>query len=105
MWQFTTGSIEGAGPWGLLGLFVIASFLMIWQLRVLEKRGVEGTVLGSLIMPYCTGISNLIFAFVMGRSGGNGSLVLENCIVNNVTNLTLIIGLPAIFWGMKRLPE
>ena len=77
---------------------------MIWRLSVLESRGFEGTVLGTLIMPYCSGLSNLIFAWVMGRSGQNGSLVLENCLVNNVTNMTLLIGLPALIWGLAILP-
>ncbi|MBK6999358.1 MAG: sodium:calcium symporter [Rhodoferax sp.] len=78
-------------------LFALASALMIWRLSVIENKGFEGTVVGTLIMPYCSGFANLVFAFVMSRSGGNGRLVIENCIVNNVTNLTLILGLSAIF--------
>jgi cation:H+ antiporter len=31
--------------------------------------------------------------------------VLTNALVNNVTNLTLLIGLPAIFWAMKAAPS
>ena len=104
-WDSLLGLIEAVNPWGMLVLFILASFLMIWQLGAMERKGVEGTVLGTLIMPYCTGISNLIFAFILGRSGGSGSLVLENCIVNNVTNLTLIIGLPTVFWGMNIFPK
>ncbi|MCP3951921.1 MAG: sodium:calcium symporter [Desulfobacterales bacterium] len=77
---------------------------MIWRLGAMERRGFEGTVLGTLIMPYCSGLSNLIFAWVMGRSGQNGSLVLENCLVNNVTNMTLLIGLPSLIWGLAILP-
>lgn len=57
-------------------------------------------MVGTLIMPYCSGFSNLAFAWVMGKAGADSSLVLENCLVNNVTNLTLIIGIPALFWGM-----
>ena len=82
-----------------MGLFMAASALMIWRLQAIESKGFEGTVLGTLIMPYCSGFANLVFAFVMSRSGGKGSTVLENCIVNNVTNLTLILGLAAIFFG------
>jgi cation:H+ antiporter len=89
------------GPVSFLALFFITSFIMIWRLGAVERQGIEGTLLGTLIMPYCSGISNLIFAFVMGRHGGSGFLVLENCIVNNVTNLTLLLGLPAIFWSMS----
>lgn len=81
-----------------------ASFLMIWRLGVMERKGLAGTVLGTLIMPYASGFSNLIFAYIMGRTGGNGKLVLENCLVNNVTNLTLLIGLPALIWGLDIFP-
>lgn len=83
-------------PAALFGLFVAASLLMIWRLHAIEHKGFEGTVLGTLIMPYCSGAANLIFAFVMSRSGGNGRLVIENSLLNNVTNLTLILGLSAI---------
>ena len=54
----------------LLGLFIAASLLMTWRLEVMTTRGVEGTVLGTLVMPYCSGMGNLIFAFVMGAKGG-----------------------------------
>lgn len=82
-------------PLVLIAIFVMTSFLMIWRLEAMEKKGFEGTVLGTLIMPYCSGFANLIFAYVMSRSGGNGRAVVENCLVNNVTNLTLILGLAA----------
>ncbi len=77
---------------------------MIWRLGVMERKGLAGTVLGTLIMPYASGFSNLSFAFVMGRSGGKGVFVLENCLVNNVTNLTLLLGLPALVWGLIVFP-
>jgi cation:H+ antiporter len=96
--------VAGYEPWFSLVIFFAASALMIWRLGVLENRGFEGTVLGTLIMPYCSGLPNLIFAWVMGRSGHNGSLVLENCLVNNVTNMTLLIGLPTLIWGLAILP-
>jgi cation:H+ antiporter len=91
-------------PWLSLLIFIGGSFLMIWRLGVMERKGLAGTVLGTLIMPYASGFSNLTFAFVMGRSGGKGSFVLENCLVNNVTNLTLLIGLPALVWGLNVFP-
>ncbi|WDP85680.1 MAG: sodium:calcium symporter [Desulfobacter sp.] len=69
--------------------------VMVWRLNAVEKKGFEGT----LVMPYCSGFANLAFAFVMGRTNGPSSLVLENCMVNNVTNLTLILGLCALFTG------
>lgn len=86
-----------AHPLMLLALFVVASFMMIWRLHAMESKGFEGTVLGTLIMPYCSGFANLIFAYVMSRSASNGGLVIENALVNNATNLTLILGLSAIF--------
>jgi len=99
-----TEIIAGFDPWFSLVVFLGASALMIWRLGVLESRGFEGTILGTLIMPYCSGLSNLIFAWVMGRAGQKGSLVLENCLVNNVTNMTLLIGLPTLIWGLAILP-
>ena len=92
-------NIQGyfAHPLMLLVLFVAASFMMIWRLHAMESKGFEGTVLGTLIMPYCSGFANLVFAYVMSSSASNGGLVIENCLVNNATNLTLILGLAAIF--------
>jgi len=81
-----------------------ASFLMIWRLESMTASGVEGTVLGTLVMPYCSGMGNLIFAFVLGTKGGSGTEVLTNSLVNNVTNMTLLLGLPAVIWGMNVLP-
>lgn len=81
----------------LLALFLAASLMMIWRLHAMESKGFEGTVLGTLIMPYCSGFANLVFAYVMSSSAGNGRLVIENCLVNNATNLTLLLGLSAIF--------
>lgn len=86
-------------PLVLLAAFIAASFLMIWRLHAIESKGFEGTLLGTLIMPYCSGFANLVFVFVMSRSSGNGHLVLENSLVNNVTNLTLILGLTAVFYA------
>jgi len=91
-------------PWLFVALFIISSFLMIWRLEAMNAGGLEGTVLGTLIMPYCSGMGNLLFAFVVGRNGGSGADVMTNSLVNNVTNMTLLIGLPAIFWNMNVLP-
>jgi cation:H+ antiporter len=88
-----------AHPLAQIGLFMVASALMLWRLQAIEHKGFEGTVLGTLIMPYCSGFANLVFAFVMSRAGGQGSTVVENCLVNNVTNLTLILGLSTLFFG------
>jgi cation:H+ antiporter len=89
-------------PLFLLGLFIGGSLLMIWRLELMTQRGVEGTVLGTLVMPYCSGIGNLIFALVAHRSAHlSSAVVVENSLVNNVTNMTLLIGLPAILWGVS----
>jgi cation:H+ antiporter len=77
---------------------------MVWRLEALSERGFQGTVLGTLIMPYCSGLGNLVFAFVLGGQGGPGAEVVTNSLVNNVTNLTLLIGLPTAIWGMNVVP-
>jgi cation:H+ antiporter len=94
----------GFAPFWFLVLFIAASFLMIWRLEAMSAGGLEGTVLGTLIMPYCSGMGNLTFAFVMGAKAGPGNEVLTNALVNNVTNMTLLLGLPAIFWRMSVQP-
>jgi cation:H+ antiporter len=101
-------AIESTGmwaPWFFLILFIAGSLLMLWRLEAMNASGVEGTVLGTLVMPYCSGMGNLIFAFILGIKGGPGEDVLTNCLVNNITNLTLLIGLPTLLWGMNVLPE
>lgn len=92
-------AIYTANPLVLLAVFAAANLMMIWRLHAMESKGFEGTVLGTLIMPYCSGFANLVFAFVMSSAAANGRLVLENCLVNNATNLTLILGLSAAFGG------
>jgi cation:H+ antiporter len=87
-------------PWIFTGIFLAASFLTIWCLERMSDDGMEGTVLGTLITPYITGLGNLIFAFILGRKGGSATEVMTNCLVNNVTNMTLVLGLPAIFWNL-----
>ncbi len=78
---------------------------MIWRLEAMGSNGFEGTVLGTLVMPYCSGFGNLVFAFILGRNGGNGTDVMTNSLVNNVTNMTLVLGLPAILWGIHVMPK
>jgi cation:H+ antiporter len=100
--------IEAKGiwaPWLFVALFLAASFLMIWRLEAMSAEGFEGTVLGTLVMPYCSGMGNLIFAFILGQSGGSGADVMTNSLVNNVTNMTLVLGLPAVIWGLNVLPK
>ncbi len=91
-------------PWLFLVLFLVASGLMIWRLEAMSAGGFEGTVLGTLVMPYCSGMGNILFAFILGQTNGNGADVMINSLVNNITNMTLVLGLPAIFWGMHSRP-
>ncbi len=100
--------IEGAGltgVWTYLGLFLAASLLMVWRLDALLKHGLEGTALGTLVMPYCSGLGNLFFVLIVALRKAPGQEVLTNCLVNNVTNLTLILGLPALVWGLSLTGE
>src|SRR5437899_6578220 len=96
---------SGFAPWWFVGIFLAASFLMIWRLEAMNASGVEGTVLGTLVMPYCSGVGNLMFAIVIGMQGKSGTEVLTNSLVNNITNMTLLIGLPAVIWGMSLIAQ
>ena len=87
--------------WTFLALFLAASLLMVWRLEALLDHGLEGTALGTLVMPYCSGLGNLIFVWIIARQHGPAKEVLTNCLVNNVTNLTFVLGLPALFWGLS----
>jgi cation:H+ antiporter len=87
--------------WTYLALFLASSLLMIWRLEALLEHGLEGTALGTLVMPYCSGLGNLIFVALIASRKDAGDEVLTNCLVNNVTNLTLILALPALCWGLK----
>ena len=88
-------------PWLFVAIFVIASLLMIWRLEAMSAAGFEGTVLGTLVMPYCSGLGNLLYAFLLARHGGDGQDVMMNSLVNNVTNMTFVLGLPAVIWGLN----
>jgi cation:H+ antiporter len=94
-----------AAPWLMLLLFLGASALMIWRLERMADAGFESTALGTLIMPYCSGLGNLLFVFVVRNADNAGSEVITNCLVNNVTNMTLLLGLPAAIWGLRMLPK
>ncbi|WFB37594.1 sodium:calcium symporter [Kiritimatiellota bacterium B12222] len=96
-------SLGNAAPYAALFLFILANFLVIWRLESLAAKGVEGTVLGTIFMPFCSGMGNIIFALVLARHGGAGSDVLINCLFNNITNLTLLIAAPALIWKMSGL--
>jgi cation:H+ antiporter len=74
--------------------------LIIWRLEAMAARGVEGTLLGTLFMPYFSGLGNLIFVSIVLSSGGPPAEVMVNCVVNNATNLTLILGLCGVLFPM-----
>lgn len=90
-----------ASAWTYLALFLVASLLMVWRLEAMLDHGLEGTALGTLVMPYCSGLGNLIFVALTAQRQDAGAEVLTNCVVNNVTNLTLLLGLPALIWGLR----
>lgn len=91
-------------PWTYLAVFLGVSLLMVWRLEAMLDHGLEGTALGTLIMPYCSGLGNLIFVAIMVGRKGAPREVLTNCMVNNVTNLTLLLGVPALCWGLQVIP-
>ncbi len=103
---FVTDFIASLGlthPATYLLLFLAASLLMIWRLEAMADHGLEGTALGTLVTPYCSGLGNLIFVFIVARGTGAPGEVMTNCLVNNVTNLTFVLGLPALIWGLHVL--
>ncbi len=91
-------------PLAYLAIFLGVSLLMVWRLEAMLDHGLEGTALGTLLMPYCSGLGNLIFVGIMISRRGVSGEVLTNCLVNNVTNLTLLLGVPALCWGLVVLP-
>lgn len=90
-----------ASVWTYLTLFLAASLLMVWRLEALLDHGLEGTALGTLVMPYCSGLGNLIFVAIIARQHMPAQEILTNCLVNNVTNLTVVLALPALIWGLS----
>ncbi len=97
-------SLGLANPWVYAGLFLAASLLMMWRLEAMLDHGLEGTALGTIVMPYCSGLGNLIFVYLVVARGGPVREVMTNCLVNNVTNLTLLLGVPALLWGLAVVP-
>lgn len=98
-------SLGACAPYACVALFLLASLLVVWRLEVLAGQGVEGTVLGTIFMPFCSGMGNVVFAVVLAMHGGKGGDVVVNCLFNNITNLTLLIGLPVLIWSMASIPR
>jgi cation:H+ antiporter len=92
-------------PWAAIPVFIVASLLLVWALERMARHGLEGTALGTIAMPYCSGLGNLVFVLLVLREGRPGSEVVVNALVNNVTNLTLLLGLPALIWGLSVAPH
>ena len=97
-------SLALSDPWTYLAVFLGISLVMLWRLEAMLDHGLEGTALGTLLMPYCSGLGNLIFVGIMISRHGKPGEVLTNCLVNNVTNMTLLLGVPALCWGLAVLP-
>jgi len=88
-------------PLVLVGLFLVSSLIILWRLELMSHRGVEGTVLGTLFMPYFSGLGNLIFVGVVLQQNGPAKEVAVNSWTNNMTNLCLLLALPALIWGLS----
>lgn len=101
--HFLIASIEATGPWApwiFLGIFLAASLVTVWRLESMASGGLEGTVIGTLITPYMTGLGNLVFTYVVARDHGPAKDVVTMCLINNVTNMTIVLGLPAVIWRL-----
>lgn len=92
-------------PLVLVGIFLVSSLIILWRLELMSHRGVEGTVLGTLFMPYFSGLGNLIFVGVVLQQNGPAEEVVINSWTNNLTNLCLLLALPALIWGIKLTPN
>src|SRR3954469_9603464 len=97
-------SLALSDPGSYLVVFLGVSLIMLWRLEAMLDHGLEGTALGTLLMPSCSGFGNLIFVGIMISRHGKPGEVLTNCLVNNVTNMTLLLGVPALCWGLAVLP-
>lgn len=93
-----------ASPWTYLALFLAASLLLLWRFEALLRQGLEGTAVGTLVMPYCSGLGNLLLVAIVARRGEPPAAILTNCLVNNLTNLTVLLALPALVWGLDLAP-
>lgn len=98
--QDLINTMDIAHPVTFTVMFLLGSGLMIWRLEAMLNHGLEGTALGTLIVPYCSGLGNLVFVFLLWRDDGPAGEIMINSLVNNVTNLTLLLGLPALIWPL-----
>ncbi len=92
-------------PWIFTAVFIGASLLTIWSLENMSAGGLDGTVLGTLVTPYMTGMGNIFFTLEMLKFKGDAGMeVMKSCLVNNVTDMTIVLGAPAIIWSMTIIP-
>jgi cation:H+ antiporter len=92
-------------PLTYLGLFLAASLLLVWRLEAMLERGLEGSALGALVMPLCSGLGNLFFVAVARRQGVPAEEVAVNALGNNLTNLLLILPVVALAGGLSLRPN
>lgn len=88
-------------PLTYLVLFLAASLLLVWRLEAMMERGLEGTALGALVMPLCSGLGNLFFVLVARKQGVPPEEVAVNSLANNLTNLLLIVPGVALFVSLS----
>lgn len=98
-------SFGSAAPTLCVVLFLAASLLAVIRLEALSRQGVEGSVLGTIFMPFFSGVGNIAFAVILATHKGDGNDVLTNCLFNNMANLTLLIGVPMLIWSMSHIPD
>ena len=68
-------SVALSDPLSYLAVFLGVPLLMVWRLEAMLDHGLEGTALGTLLMPYCSGLGNLIFVGLMiARQGAPGEV-------------------------------
>jgi cation:H+ antiporter len=99
MFSLTTFIDQDLGlghPLTYFALFLVASLLLVWRLEAMLANGLEGTALGALFMPLCSGLGNLLFVAVAHRRGVSSSEVAVNSLGNNLTNLLLILPAAAL---------
>jgi cation:H+ antiporter len=93
-------------PLTYLVVFLAASLLLIWRLEAMLDRGMEGTALGAVVMPICSGLGNLLFVAVARERGVPAEEVAVNALGNNLTNLLLILPGVALFTTLSlRAPK
>ena len=88
-------------PLTYLAVFFAASLLLVWRLEAMLERGLEGTALGALVMPLCSGLGNLLFVAVARERGVAAEEVAVNALGNNLTNLLLILPGVALFGALS----